>query len=103
MRFKRYRVAVSNMDTTVSSRPVAEAVASLHLGEVEDKAAVVVLVMVPGEVSLYMEKDPLMMEEERGRPFLLLVPRHTPSVSRVRSILYGSASGCTSEKRACHL
>ena len=83
MRFKRYRVAVSNMDTTVSSRPVAEVAASLHLGEVEDKAAVVVLVMVPGEVSLYMEKDPLMMEEERKGHSCYWCSRCASSISRV--------------------
>ena len=66
-------MAVSSKDTAVNSRPMAEAAASLHLGEVEDKAAAVVLVMVLGEVLLDMEKDPLMMEQERGRPFLLLV------------------------------
>ena len=76
-------MAVRSKDTTVSSNPVAEAATSLHLGEVEDKAAVVVLVVVLGEVPLDMEKDSLMMEEERGRPFLLLVPRHIPLVSRV--------------------
>jgi len=76
-------VAVSSKDIAVSNRPMVEAPASLHLGEVEDKGAAVVLVMVLGEVPLDMEKDPLMMEEERGRPFLLLVPRHIPLVSRV--------------------
>ena len=44
----------------VSSRPMAEAAASLHLGEVEGKAVAMVLVMVP----LDMEKDTLMMEED---------------------------------------
>jgi len=52
---------------------MAEVDSSLHLGEVEDKAAALVLVVVLGEVALDMEKDPLMMEQERGRPFLLLV------------------------------
>ena len=69
MWFECCRVAVSSKDTAVSSRPMAEATASLHLGEVEDKAAIMVL----GEVALDMEKDPLMMEEERERPFLILV------------------------------
>ena len=40
------------------------------------KEVAVALVVVLAEVLLDMEKDPLMMEEERGRPFLLLV-RHT--------------------------
>ena len=66
-------MAVSSKDIAVSSRPVAEAAASLHLGEVKDKAATVVLVMVLGEVPLDIEKDPLMMEEERERPNLQLV------------------------------
>ena len=83
MRFKRYRVAVSNMDTTVSSRPVAEAVASLHLGEVEDKAVASVLVVVLGEVALDMEKDPLMMEERREDHSYYWCSRHTPSVPGV--------------------
>ena len=66
-------MALSSKDTVVSSMPTLEAPASLHLGEVEDKAAALVLVVVLGEVVLDMEKDPLMMEQERGRPFLLLV------------------------------
>ena len=40
---------------------MVEAAASLHLGEVEDRAAIVVLVVVLGEVPLDLEKDPLMM------------------------------------------
>ena len=78
MCFESYRVAVSSKDTAASNRPVVEAATSLHLGEVEDKAAVVVLVVVLGEVPLDMEKDSLMMEEERGRPFLLLVRQTHP-------------------------
>jgi hypothetical protein len=66
-------VAVSSKATAVSSRLVAEAAASLHLEEVVGKAATVVLVMALAEVLLDMEKDPLMMEEERGRLFQLLV------------------------------
>ena len=54
-------MVVSSKDTAVSSRPMVEVAASLHLGEVEDKAAAVVLVMVLGEVPLDMERDPLMM------------------------------------------
>ena len=67
--FESCRVAASSKNTAVNSNPVAEVATSLHLGEVEDKAATMVL----GEVPLDMEKDSLMMEEERGRPFLLLV------------------------------
>ena len=66
-------MVVSSKDTTVSSRPMAEAAISLYLGGVEDKAATMVLVVVLCEVLLDMENDPLMMEEERERPFLLLV------------------------------
>ena len=76
-------MAVSSKDIAVSSRTVVEAAASLHLGEVEDKAVAVVLVMVLGGVPLDKEKDPLMMKEERGRPFLILVSRHTPLVPGV--------------------
>ena len=97
-------MAVRILVKAADSKVEEEAAARLHLGEVAGKEVAVVLVMeVLAVVPPDMEKDLLMMEEERGRPFLLLVPRHTPSVSRVRSILYGSASGCTSEKRACHL
>ena len=71
-------MVVSSKDTAVSSRPMAEAAVSLYLGEVEDKATAVVLVVVLGEVPLDMEKDPLMMEEERVRPFLLLVRQTHP-------------------------
>jgi hypothetical protein len=48
---------------------VAEATVSLHLEEVVGKAAEVVMVVALAEVLLDMEKDPLMMEEERGRLF----------------------------------
>jgi hypothetical protein len=64
--FESCRATVSSKDTTVNSRLVAEAAASLHLGEVEGKAAAVVLVVALAEVLLDMEKDPLMMEEEGG-------------------------------------
>ena len=74
-------MAVSSKDIVVSSRPMVEAIASLHLGEVEDKAAAVVLVVVLGDVSLDMEKDPLMMEEERGRPYLHLMRQTHPLCS----------------------
>ena len=68
----------------VGNKAEEEAVVRLHLGEVVGKEVVVVLVMeVLAMVLLDMEKDLLMMEEERGRPFLLLVPRHIPLVSRV--------------------
>jgi len=63
----------------MSSRPMAEATASLHLGEVEDKAATMVL----GEVPLDMEKDPLMMEERREDHSYYWCSRHTSSVPRV--------------------
>jgi hypothetical protein len=62
-------VAVSSKAIDVSSRIVAEATASLHLEEVVGKAAAVVMVVALAEVLLDMEKDPLMMEEERGRLF----------------------------------
>jgi reverse gyrase len=55
----------------MSRRPVAEAAASLHLGEVEGKAVVVVPTMAL--VLLVMVRVQMMMEEERGRLFLLLV------------------------------
>jgi hypothetical protein len=56
------------------SKLVVEAAAKLHLGEVVGKEVVVVLVMeVLAVVLLDIEKDLLMIEEERGRPFLLLV------------------------------
>jgi hypothetical protein len=66
-------VAVSSKAIAVSRRLMAEAVASLHLEEVVGKATAVVLVVALAEVLLDMEKDPLMMEEERGRLFQLLV------------------------------
>ena len=70
MWFESYRVVVTSKDTAMSNRPVAEATSSLHLGEVEDKATAVALIMVLGKVPLDLEKDPLMMEEEKGRPYL---------------------------------
>ena len=58
----------------VGNKAEEEAAARLHLGEVVGKEVVVVLVMeVLAVVLLDMEKDLLMIEEERGRPFLLLV------------------------------
>jgi hypothetical protein len=62
-------VAVSSKATAVSSRLVAEATTSLHLEEVVGKVAAVVMVVALAEVLLDMEKDPLMMKEERGRLF----------------------------------
>ena len=70
-------VVVRILVKAVSSRVMVEAVARRHLGEVVGKEVAVVLVVeVLAMVPLDMEKDLLMMEEERGRPFLLLV-RHT--------------------------
>ena len=55
-----------------------EAAARLYLGEVVDKEVAVVLVVeVLAMVPLDME-DLLMMEEERGRPFQLLVCQTHP-------------------------
>jgi hypothetical protein len=50
---------------------MAEAAASFHLGEAEDKAVAVVPVVVL--VLLVMVRVQTMMEEERGRLFQLLV------------------------------
>jgi hypothetical protein len=56
------------------SKLMVEAAVKLHLGEVVGKEVAVVLVMeVLAVVLLDMEKDLLMIEEEKGRPFLLLV------------------------------
>jgi hypothetical protein len=60
-------VAVSSKAISVSSRLVAEAAARLHLEEVVGKAVAVVLVVALAEVLQDMEKDQMMMEEERGR------------------------------------
>ena len=64
----------------VADRKVEEEVAArLHLGEVAGKEVAVMLVVeVLAMVPLDMEKDLLMMEEERGRPFLLLVRQTHP-------------------------
>jgi hypothetical protein len=62
-------VAVSSKAIAVSSRLVVEPAARLHLEEVVGKAVAVVLVVALAEVLLDMEKDQLMMEEERGRLF----------------------------------
>jgi reverse gyrase len=55
----------------MSRRPVAEAAASLHLGKVEGKAVVVVPTVAL--VLLVMVRVQMMMKEERGRLFPLLV------------------------------
>jgi hypothetical protein len=81
--FESYRVAVGSKAIAVSSKLMVEATASSHLGEVVGKAATVVLVMALDEVLLYMVKDQLMMEEEKGRQFQLLVLQAHPSVFRV--------------------
>ena len=83
MCFESYRVAVSSKDTAASNRPVVEAATSLHLGEVEDKAATMVLVVVLAKVPLDIEKDPLMMEERREDHSYYWCSRHTPSVPGV--------------------
>ena len=60
---------------------MAEAAASLHLGEVNDKVVVVVLVVAMLAVVLVlldMENNLLMMEEEKGRPYLQLVCQTHP-------------------------
>ena len=65
------------MVKAVGSKVEEEAAAKLNLGEAVGKEVAVVLVVVLAEVLLDMEKDPLMMEEERGRPFpLLLLQTH---------------------------
>lgn len=74
-------MAVCSRAIAVSSRLMAEAVASLHLGRVEGQTAVVVLdVVVPimALVLLGMVKDQMMMEEEWGRLFPLLVHQAHP-------------------------
>jgi hypothetical protein len=61
------------------SKLMVEAAIKLHLGEVVGKEVAVVLVMeVLAVVLLDMEKDLLMIEEEKGRPFLLLVHQTHP-------------------------
>jgi hypothetical protein len=57
---------------------MVEATASSHLEEVVGKAAAVVLVMALDEVLLDMLKDQLMMEEEKGSQFQLLVLQAHP-------------------------
>ena len=82
--FESCRVAASSKNTAVNSNPVAEVATSLHLGEVEDKAVAVVLVMAMLAmvlVLLDMEKNLLMMEEEKGRPYLQLVRQTHPLTS----------------------
>ena len=66
-------MVVSYKGTTVSSRSTAEAAEKLNLEEIVAKAAAVVLVMAMLAVGLVldMEKDLPMMEEEKGRPYLL--------------------------------
>jgi hypothetical protein len=55
-----------------------EATASSHLEEVVGKVVAVVLVVALDEVLLDMLKDQLMMEEEKGSQFQLLVLQAHP-------------------------
>jgi len=71
-------VEVRILVKVVVSKAEEEAAANLHLGEAVGKEVAVALVVVLAEVLLDIEKDPLMMEEERGRPFLLLVRQTHP-------------------------
>ena len=67
---------ISSKGTAMSSKSVAEAAEKLNLEEAVGKAAAVVLVMAVLAVVLVlpdMEKDLLMIEEEKGRSYLQLV------------------------------
>ena len=72
MCFESCRVAVSSKGTVVSSRSMVEAAEKLNLEGAAGKATTVVLVVAVLAVGLVldMEKDLLMMEEEKGRPYL---------------------------------
>jgi hypothetical protein len=76
--FKRLLVEVRILVKVVVSKAEEEAAIKLHLGEAVGKEVAVALVVVLAEVLLDMEKDSLMMEEERRRPFLLLVRQTHP-------------------------
>lgn len=101
MCFESWLVAVDNRASVESSRLVAGAAASLHLGEVEGKAVEV----VPAEVLVHLDKvlDQMMMEEERGRQFLLLVHQVHLLSSLYLIKPHGSTSRSPYEKRTCDL